>query len=96
MTDETRVYMQLLEDECIINTTDIVEYPPVAISMGETTIDFDYGYDLAVSLEKDAILFLIEIKTLMPQAHHETIDTLIEEERAHLKFLYKYMEGDTH
>ena len=30
--------MQLLEDECIINTTDIVEYPPVAISMGETTI----------------------------------------------------------
>tara|TARA_R110001632_G_scaffold222736_1_gene354146 strand:- start:622 stop:1464 length:843 start_codon:yes stop_codon:yes gene_type:complete len=38
MTDETRLYMQLLEDECIINTTDIVEYPPVAISMGETTI----------------------------------------------------------
>ena len=38
MTDETKLYMQLLEDECIINTTDIVEYPPVAISMGETTI----------------------------------------------------------
>ena len=38
MTDETRLYMQLLEEECIINTTDIVEYPPVAISMGETTI----------------------------------------------------------
>ena len=38
MTDETKLYMQLLEEECIINTTDIVEYPPVAISMGETTV----------------------------------------------------------
>lgn len=65
-------------------------------SIGETTIDFDYGYDLAVSLEKDAILFLIEIKSLMPQIHHATIDTLIEEERSHLKFLYKYMEGESH
>jgi hypothetical protein len=38
MTDETKMYMQLIEEECIINTTDIVEYPPVAISMGETQI----------------------------------------------------------
>lgn len=38
MTEETKLYMQLLEEECIINTTDIVEYPPVAISMGETKI----------------------------------------------------------
>jgi len=38
MTEEQRMFMQLLEDECVINTNDIVEYPPVAISMGETTI----------------------------------------------------------
>jgi len=38
MTEETKMYMQLLAEECIINTNEIVEYPPVAISMGETTI----------------------------------------------------------
>ena len=39
MTEEQKMFMQLLEDECVINTkADIVEYPPVAISMGETTI----------------------------------------------------------
>ena len=37
MTEEQKMFMQLLEDECVINTNDIVEYPPVAISMGETT-----------------------------------------------------------
>lgn len=37
MTEETKLYMQLLEEECIIDTKDIIEYPPVAISMGETT-----------------------------------------------------------
>ena len=30
--------MQLLEEECIINTNETVEYPPVAITMGVTTI----------------------------------------------------------
>ena len=38
MTEETKMFMQLLAEECIINTNEIVEYPPVAISMGETTI----------------------------------------------------------
>jgi len=38
MTEEQKMFMQLLEEECVINTNDIVEYPPVAISMGETTI----------------------------------------------------------
>ena len=38
MTEETKMFMQLLAEECIINKNEIVEYPPVAISMGETTI----------------------------------------------------------
>jgi len=38
MTEEQKMFMQLLEEECVINTNDIVEYPPVAISMGVTTI----------------------------------------------------------
>ena len=38
MTEEEKMFMHLLEEECIINTNDIVEYPPVAISMGETII----------------------------------------------------------
>ena len=38
MTEETKMHMQLLEEECIINTNEAVEYPPVAITMGETII----------------------------------------------------------
>ena len=38
MTEEEIMLMQLLEEECIIDTNEIVEYPPVALSMGKTTI----------------------------------------------------------
>ncbi|MCK8060501.1 MULTISPECIES: ferritin family protein [unclassified Fusibacter] len=55
--------------------------------------DFEAAFDLAVTLEKDAILFLIEIRTLIPSDHHHIIDRLIAEERSHLKYLYNYIEG---
>ncbi len=46
MTDqkeETRMYMQLLEQECYIDATKEVEYPPMAISMGEFTMQTSKG-----------------------------------------------------
>jgi len=41
--EETRMYMQLLEQECYIDATKEVEYPPMAISMGEFTIQTNKG-----------------------------------------------------
>ena len=35
---EQKMYLQLLEEECYVDTQEIIEYPPVALSMGETLI----------------------------------------------------------
>ena len=35
---EQEMYLELLEQECKVDTSEIIEYPPVAISMGETLI----------------------------------------------------------
>ena len=39
MTEENKLYYDLLTEQCRINTDEIIENPPVAISMGETTIN---------------------------------------------------------
>tara|TARA_R110000744_G_scaffold143565_2_gene255522 strand:- start:8857 stop:9699 length:843 start_codon:yes stop_codon:yes gene_type:complete len=38
MTEEDKLHMELIEHDCLIDTNDIIEYPPVAISIGETYI----------------------------------------------------------
>ena len=35
---EQKMYLELLEQECKVNTDEIIEYPPVALSMGEKLI----------------------------------------------------------
>ena len=35
---EQQMYLELLEQECKVNTDEIIEYPPVALSMGETLV----------------------------------------------------------
>ena len=59
MTDqkeETRMYMQLLEQECYIDATKEVEYPPMAISMGEFTMQTSKGlktYPIPIGTEQN-------------------------------------------
>lgn len=38
-----RMYMERLDDECSIDVSEVIEYPPVAISMGEYTINTQNG-----------------------------------------------------
>lgn len=52
--------------------------------------DFDHGFDVAINLEKDTILFLTELRRLVDSKYHEAIDQITDEERSHLSALYAY------
>lgn len=51
---------------------------------------FEHGFNVAINLEKDTILFLTEIKRLLDSQYHEAIDNITDQERDHLKALYEY------
>ncbi len=89
LDEEYLAYLKSL----LSNALRFMKLVSVSDLVGDVVDDFDTGYDLAVTLEKDAILFLIEIKTLIPPRHHEVVDRLIKEERSHLQYLYAYREG---
>ena len=41
--EEQKMYLDLIAEECAIDVTNTIEYPPVAISIGETTIQTKNG-----------------------------------------------------
>jgi len=53
--------------------------------------DFDQGFRIAVNLEKDTLLFLTELRQIMDPAYEEILESIMNEERGHLKFLYEYL-----
>lgn len=78
VTPEYAEYVQVLLENCIR-----------FLNGKATSTDLLDSYDLAITLEKDTILLLNELKCLIPSSFHGKIDTLINEERGHLKFLYE-------
>lgn len=52
--------------------------------------DFDHGFEIAVNLEKDTILFLTELKRVIDPAYYDAMDAIADQERSHLKYLYEY------
>lgn len=54
--------------------------------------DFEHGFDIAINLEKDTILFLTELRRIIDTSYHEAIDNITDQERNHLKALYTYKE----
>lgn len=52
--------------------------------------DFEHGFNIAINLEKDTILFLTELRRIIDPAYYESIDNITEQERQHLKYLYSY------
>lgn len=54
--------------------------------------DFEKGFDVSVQLEKDTILFLNEIRSIVDANFYEVIDKVIVQEQSHLKALYKFKE----
>ena len=46
MTEEQttqNMLMEFIKEECTINTTEVMEYPPTALSLGQKTIDTKSG-----------------------------------------------------
>lgn len=50
---------------------------------------FEQGYEIAIQLEKDTILFLGEIKGIIDPTYYTAIDEVLNQERNHLKALLK-------
>ncbi len=51
--------------------------------------DMEASVCQSVQLEKDTILFLLEMKKIIEDHHQDEIDKVIDEERKHLKYLYE-------
>lgn len=47
----------------------------------------------SVTLEKDTILFLMEMQRIVLDEYSDQIDKLIDEERSHLQYLYAYLDA---
>ena len=63
--------------------------------LNETKIQMnvDEGFLLAIQLEKDTILFLMELKSMIGQQFDADMEQIISEERGHLKLLYQYQSN---
>ncbi len=52
--------------------------------------DLKQGYEIAINLEKDTILFLGEIRGILDSTYYAAIDEVLNQEKSHLKALYKW------
>jgi|LGVF01.1.fsa_nt_gb rubrerythrin len=52
--------------------------------------NFEHGFEVAINLEKDTILFLTELRRIIAPEYHAAIDNVTDQERNHLKALYDY------
>lgn len=52
--------------------------------------DFEKGFNIAVQLEKDTILFLNELKSIIDPSYAGALDQIISQEKAHLRALHEY------
>ena len=78
---EYAAYLQALVDNAVF-TDDM--------ATGEMASEADSdikALELAISAEKDSILFYYEMKDLMPQRAQSTVDKIITEEKSHLRQL---------
>jgi len=61
----------------------------VAASMAEKCKSDEEALDLAVRFERDTLILMNEMRSLVPQRDVATVDELADEERAHLVTLYE-------
>lgn len=74
-------YLRNYVDNNIIFTKEVMDKQLSAVTDTPSALDF------AMQRELDSILYYHEIKNLVPQAQHETIEKIIEEERKHYAML---------
>lgn len=68
----------------------LLEKQVPVIGNQELPEDFAAGFDLAVTLEKETIFFLHEVKGLLSPEQADQVEPLIAEERKHLQYLLTY------
>lgn len=60
------------------------------LNVEETEVEFEEGYEQAVRLEKETLFLLNEIERIVLPAFRPTLQSIVEEERKHLRFLQTY------
>jgi len=58
--------------------------PAVAIQKGNSAPDDRAALELALRMEKDTLTLFLEIVQLIPERHRPVVQTIIDEERAHV------------
>lgn len=89
---EYELYMKALADERVFTSDTVVEE-----MAGKAQTDVE-ALTIAIGFEKDSILFLHEMHDLVPKSECGTMDTLVKEEKSHLRQLSeikrKQLEAD--
>lgn len=79
VNEEYREYMRALLSQTI-----------QFLNANREVTDFEKGFELAVSLEKDTILFLNELRSIVDASFYKSIDQVIAQEQGHLRALYQF------
>jgi len=53
-------------------------------------MSYEKGFEVAIQLEKDTILFLHEVKSILDDQYNNEIDLIIDQEKRHLQYLYNH------
>ena len=86
-TQEHAAYLVALVDSAVF-TDDLVTGEMVT----RTDSDIE-ALELAISAEKDSVLFYYEMRDIMPRPTHPTINRIIAEEKSHLRQLSQLKKG---
>jgi len=78
---EYAAYLRAYVDNNIIFTKEVMDKELAKVK------DTLAAFDFAIKRELDSILYYHEIKRLVPEAQHATIEQIIEEERKHFSDL---------
>jgi len=79
--EEYSVYLQALIDSGVFADDKLAREMAKKVTSSAEAIQVGMG------AEKDAILFYSEMRNLVPEVHRKTVDSIIEEERSHLRGL---------
>jgi len=81
---EYELYMKALADERVFTSDTVVK------EMTEKVESDVEALTVAIGFEKDSILFLYEMKNLVPESEYGTIDALMKEEKSHLRKISEF------
>ena len=86
-TEEYDLYLKALVDSAIFPDEQIARAAARKVSNAAEAIQ------IALSAEKESILFYSEMRGLVRQSDHEVMDKIIEEERSHVRQLQDLKKG---